>query len=392
MRRRMWIALALAILCASLMGFAQSMPKTGTQSVLLLLPERFHDEELVHVLQQFVDREADIYITSLNATSTAGVDALKARVPERFFNLQPGLSGGPQVTVIPSFMSFEFKYDKTVSLGAGWYDEYFTPSGFKGPEDPSFSRGLYWFLGRQVSDHGVVGAIGAGVYPVIFSGILPQGSTVPAYPCPDLVTAISDQGYTPKQASTEPRSDDIAAPPLVPIVTGQDTDGCFLIEQPVNGSTVVMTPIPNSWYPTDDGLGPVLISDYADGYINAIDAVENAFAGVGGVSAVQISHLDCGPDGMVTLRNAGEDAVNLAGWTLRSVDPQTGEVLHEYTFAEYTLAPGDAVHVYSGMMMWSGPANYLHWEEGVLFAENGRAELLDPQGNRRSVRDCDKVE
>ena len=387
----MWIALALAILCAGLAGLAQSMPRVGTQSVLLLLPERFHDEELVHVLQQFVDRDADIYITSLDATSTAGVDALKARVPERFFNLQPGLSGGPQVTVIPSFMSFEFKYDKTVTLGAGWYDEYFSPSGFNGPEDPSFSRGLYWFLGRQVSEHGVVGAIGAGVYPLIFSGVLPQGSTVPAYPCRDLVTAISDQGYEPKQAPTEPRSDD-AGPPLVPIVTGQDTDGCFLIEQPVNGSHVVMTPIPNSWYATANGSGALLISDYADDYINVIDAVENSFAGVGGVSAVQISHLVCGPDGMVTLRNTGEDAVNLAGWRLRSVDPQTGEVQHEYTFADYTLAPGDTVHVYSGMMMWSGPANYLHWAEGVLFAENGRAELVDPQGNRRSVRDCDEAQ
>jgi len=388
MKRRIWIAIALLVLCAGLLGVAQSMPRVGTQSVLLILPEKFHDEELVHVLQQFVDREADIYVTSVDTTTTSEVAALTARIPQRFFNLQPGASGGPRVTVIPSMMSFEFTYDKAISLGAGWYDEYFAPSGYTGPTDPSYSDGLYWFINRQLSDHGVFGAIGAGIYPLIFSGVLPQGSTVPAYPCPDLVAAIANRGYTPKQAPMETRENGAAGPPLVAILTPSDTDGLFLIEQPVNGSDVLMSPIPNSWYPTDNGFGELLISDYAADYINLIDAVENAFAGAGGVSAVQISHLDCGPDGMVTLRNTGQDAVNLAGWRLRSVDPDTGEILYEYTFGDYTLEPGAVVHVYYGMQMWSGPENYVYWGEGVLFAENGRAELIDPQGNRRSVRDC----
>ena len=40
------------------------MPKVGTQTVLLNLPANFHNEELVHVLQQFVNKEADIHGTS----------------------------------------------------------------------------------------------------------------------------------------------------------------------------------------------------------------------------------------------------------------------------------------------------------------------------------------
>ena len=388
MRRWAWIAMAV-VLCAGMLGFAQSMPKVGTQSVLLILPEKFHDEELAHVLQQFVDREADIYVTSVATAIPADADALKARIPERFFTLQPLSSGGPRVTVIPSMMSFEFTFDKAISLGAGWYDEYYAASGYTGPTDPSYSDGLYWFLGRQLSNHGIVGAIGAGIYALIFSGVLPPGSTVPAYACPDLVTAISNQGYTPKQAPVQPRQNGADGPPLVPIVTQDAENGLYLIEQPVNGGNVEMTPIPNSWYPTDDGYGGLLIGDYDYHYVNVIDAVENAAAGVGGVSPIQVSHLDCGPDGMVTIRNTGEDAVNLLGWKLRSVDPETGEVLHEYTFDNYTLPPGETVHVYYGQMMWSGPANFLHWDHGVLFGEGGRAELVDPQGYRRSVRDCD---
>ena len=392
MRKHAVMALTLAILCASLLGVAQPMSKVGTQSVLLILPEKFHVEELVYVLQRLVDREADIYVTSVGTASPNDVAALKARIPTRFFSLQPGLSGGPRITVFPSMMSFEFMYNKAICLGAGWYDEYFAPSGYTKPTHPSYSDGLYWCLRRQVSDHGVVTAIGAGVYPVIYSGVLPKGSTVPAYPCPDLVKAIPDQGYEPKQAPSEPRRDDAAGPPLVPIVPYGDMQDLFLIDQPVNGGRVVMTPIPNSWYSTDNGAGGLLISDYADDYTNAIDAVENLLAGAGGVSPIQVSHLDCGHDGMVTIRNTGEDAVNLLGWKLRSVDPETGDVRHEYTFDNYTIPPGETVHVYYGQMMWSGPANYLHWDQGVLFREGGRAELLDAEGHRRSVRDCDMEE
>lgn len=391
MKRLSWVVVvAVVVLCASLLTAAQSMPRVGTQSVLLILPANFHNEELVHVLQQFVDREADIYVTSVDTVRTADVAALKARIPTWFFNLMPRFSGGPRVTVIPAMVSFELQYDKAISLGAGWYDEYFAASGYTGPADPSYAAGLYWFINRMLSDHGTFGAIGAGVYPVIFSGALPQGSTVPAYPCPDLIGAIDRQGYEPKQAPQGPRPDG-SWPTLVEILVPDDQDGLFLVEQSVNSSKVVMSPIPNSWYSTEDRYGGLLISDYGADYINLIDAVENAFFGVESPSPVQITHLQCGPNGRVRLKNMGERPVNLAGWKVQSLDldPNAGEVLAEFTFSDYMLAPGAEVHVYYGDVMWSGPDDFVYWAEGVLFAGNGRAALIDPQGNRRSVRDCD---
>jgi hypothetical protein len=269
MRRLVWALVALAVLCGGLLGVAQSMPKIGTQSVLLILPKDFHDEEFIYVLQQFVDREADIYVTSVDTTTTSEVAALTARIPERFFNLQPGTSGGPRVSVIPSMMSFEFIYDKAITLGAGWYDEYFAPSGYTGPTDPSYSDGLYWFINRQLSDHGVFGAIGAGLYPLIFSGVLPLDTMVPAYPCPDLISVIAGAGYQPVQMGETPRTDGRDWPPLVVVDT-------YVAD--VDSSKAVMTPIPNSWYPLDDGLGPLLVTDYETVLGDSISTIEECYS------------------------------------------------------------------------------------------------------------------
>jgi len=387
MRRLVWAVVAVVILCGSLSGLSQPMGGLGTQSVLLILPADFHDEELVRVLQQFVDREADIYVTGVATTSGSALDALKARIPSPFFNLQTGLSGGPRVTVIPDMMAFEFLYDKTVTFGAGWYDEYFPANGQTGPIVPSYSQAMNWFLGRQLSDHGVVGAIGPGIYPVLFSGTLPQGTTVPAYPCGTLIQTITDQGCVPLPAPVTPRADE-SGPPLVELQIADDTRRPFLAQQALNGSKVIISPIPSSWYPTTDGTGGQLVSDYADDYVNAIDAIENASKGIGAVTDIQIARVTCGPDGMVTLRNLGENAIDLTGWKLQSVDPDSGEVLYTYTFDHYVLDPGAEVIVYYGMMMWSGPDNYLHWSEDLVLADGARVEFVDAQGNRRCVRDC----
>jgi len=379
MKRRAIVVVGLMILCAGALAAAQSIPKVGTQTVLLSLPADFHDEELVHVLQHFVEQEADIYVTSADTMSGADVAALTARIPSHYFTLMPGNSGGPRVTVIPSIVSFEFLYGKVLFIGGGWYDEYFAASGYTGATEPSYADGLYWMTDRILAQHGTIGAVGAGIYPVIFSGVLPAGSTVPAYPCSALIGAIAGQGYQPMPAEqTAPPNG--SGLPLIEAVTYQTA---------VNSADVLMTPIPNSWYPTDDGLGEQLITDYGTAYTDFIRKVEAAFRGIGDESAIRITNVECGPDGMVTLRNDGDNPVNLAGWTLRSVDLATGETSHTYTFGEYELAPGASVQVYYGTMMWSGPEDFLHWTEDIAIPPGGRAVLVDPQGNERSTMGCE---
>jgi hypothetical protein len=371
--------LTLALLLVGLVAAAQSISPTGTQRVLLHFPAKFHDEELIHVLQQFVDREADIYVTASDTLSGADVEALRARIPDRFFNLTTGLSGGPRVTVIPEIVSIEFRYDKVIFLGAGWYDEYFESSGYTEPRDPSYSDGLYWFIGRSISEHATIGAVGPGVYPLIFSGVLPEGTKVPAYKCDQLTGAIQDQGYQANVAEETPREDG-GWPPLVTA----ETYGAA-----VNSAEVRMTPIPTSWYPTTDGFGSQVISDYTYDYSAFVISVEDAFLGLPSDGSVRIKSVRCEDNGYAIVQNTGKETVNLAGWKIEHVDPSTGRTLATHTFGNYALAPGAEVAVYWGSLMWTSPENYVYWEDGPFLPGIGeRFVLVDPGGTQRSSMDC----
>lgn len=380
MKRRTWVAVAAIVVCVSLLTAAQSMPKFGTQKVLLHLPANFHNEELEHVLQHFVDREADVFVTTVDTLSAGDVAALTARIPERFFNLMPGLSGGPRVTVIPSMVSIEFQYDKVIFFGAGWYDEYFAASGYTGPTDPSYASGLYWFINRTISEHGIIGAIGAGVYPVIFSGALPPDASVPNYPCPDLITATNEQGYQPIQAEETPRPDG-TWPPLVTVEVHAEA---------VNSATVFMTPIPNSWYPLTDEFGRQLVEDYTDPYQDAFDAIEAAYVPPMLGVDVLITSVKCGVDSVVTLRNDSLEPIDLAGWKLQTVDPDTDEPIVEYTFSSLVIEPGEEIEIYVGTSAPAGTPQNQTWPIDSAFGIDGagRAVLVNSAGFEESSFEC----
>lgn len=80
----------------------------------------------------------------------------------------------------------------------------------------------------------------------------------------------------------------------------------------------------------------------------------------------------------VTIRNAGEKPLNLAGWQLKDTDKNV------FIFPNLTLNPGGAVRIHSG----PGTANVidLYWNASSTVWESGeQAELLDRNGNRHAV-------
>ena len=385
MKRLIGVGWILLVVVLCWVAMAQSIPKVGSQSVLINLPKEYHIEELVQIVQQFVDAEADIYISSVDTLSQADVAALCARIPARFFNLQPGLSGGPRVTVIAASEQFDRNFDKAVFLGGGWYDEYFEPSGYSHLTQPGYADDLYGWVQQLVTEGAVVGAVGAGLYPVVYSGILPPSALVPAYPCPDLITAIAEQGYTPIEAAQTPRSDGTWPPLVAAEVHVSDTTYA-------EWSRVVMSPIPNSWYDKTPRFGALLVDDYTKPYQETFDAIEAAYRALPilGVD-ILITYVKCGVDSVVTLRNDSPEAIDLAGWKLQTVDPDDNIVIAEHTFTTFVLHPGLSVNVYVGTSAPEGTPETLIWPIQSAFGmgePDGRAVLINSDGFEESSYEC----
>lgn len=81
---------------------------------------------------------------------------------------------------------------------------------------------------------------------------------------------------------------------------------------------------------------------------------------------------------VVMVRNAGDEALSLAGWQLRDADRNT------FTFPNLTLNPGGAVqlHTENG----TNTVIDLYWGESDAIWQSGEeAQLVDPAGNVRAV-------
>lgn len=370
MKRYAFIALGILIAATCVLG--QASQEVGTQTVLILVHLDFHEAELETVLQALVDYESDIYVYSWELTESQ----LRQKIPERFFNLMPSPSGGPRVTVnsAPDELNY---YDKIVTMGSGW-------SAARIREHNVTMQQFFDFLGTQLSDHTVVCGIGAGIYPIVASGVLPQGSEVPAYPCDDLSSYIRDHGYKPREAPMVERRDGQEGPPIVEMFDHEGLRERFLGTTSLNGSAVVISPIPNTWYPLDEEGGVLLVWDYRDEYTNAIDATENLYRGIPLPTAVQIAFVFS--EGWVKLYNTTGLNFDIGRWTLQSVDPETGEL-----YDSFTLPTGEDRSAYSFEPYTSELAAHgaqLIRPGNLDIPPGSRVELLDPDGNRRSVKSC----
>lgn len=368
-----WVVV-LAVLCVGLIAVGQP---TGyqAQTVLLIVPPTLHNWELVTVLRKFVAEGSRIVVTQMGTQTHEDVAALQERIPEHFLDLILGPSTGPSVEVRPATDATARTYNKTLVLGAGWYEEYFGPSGYSHPTDPPYADDFYTYIQEFVSGGGVLGAIGSGLYPIIFCGVLPEQVQLPAYPCPDLIDVITVAGYQPLAMEEIPRSDG-TWPPLVTIDVAQIA---------VNGCQVFVTPIPNSWYPLNDEFGDLLVSDYGYDYSNMITSVENAYFQIAYPCVVEIRQVLCEENGFVSVGNPSDGPADLTGWKLQSEDPTTGEVLATFTFDSYTLEAGASVLINVGMRSWN--PEHLHWTSDNIWSPNGgKVVLIDPEGYRRAEK------
>ena len=105
----------------------------------------------------------------------------------------------------------------------------------------------------------------------------------------------------------------------------------------------------------------------------------------------QVRFEDVIPDGndkVVVLRNFGDEDADLTGWQVQSVDRITGEVLDVFRFPDgFSLPVGGEVRIHSGPAAQSNPPGDLLWTNNDLWnPEDGKAVLVDNQGNQRASR------
>ena len=343
--------------------------------VLIFLPERFHDEELKQTLEAHAYTGAEIHVTGMTAVDAAGVAALQSRIDKVFDALK-----FPETTVIAvkGVDVSVMKYDLFITQGAGWYDTYFKPLDYEAP-DPTVGEPYYDWYKDAVSAHSVVGAIGAGTYPLLFSGILPYDYEVPAYKCYDLIELLETYGYPSISTERIPRDDGSWPPLYEPQINLQN----------VNGAKVGISSIPNSWYRTDDIFGPLLIEEYQQDYTDFFTRLTQARYEIGKYVPIELAYATCQEaGGQILIRNTGNKTIDLAGWKIRCKDLD-GEITGIYIFESYGLPSDEDVSVLYGVHSWTEPENKLYWENALPFTPvGGTAELIDPAGIVHSTVIC----
>jgi len=375
MKRMAWLVLVGSIAVLALPCSMNAEGEDGSFDVLFYFPTQFHNEELDHMLLQYDDTNAEIYVTSIATKTPSDVALLEARFPERY---NVTTNGGPTVTAIDAQTAYGMLFDEFIIAGAGWWDEYFAPRSYEAPE-PSIGERLYEALEYALQNHTFIGAIGAGAYPVLFADILPPWFVVPAYPCPDLISVIDEKGYTPAQAPETPRPDG-SWPPLLKTQVYVDN---------VNSAKAAISSIPNSWYPTENGGGEMLIEDYRQDYIDFFVAITQARYEIGTYIPVRLMFVTCGDvGGSIVVQNTGSQPIDLTGWQIRCKNLD-GEVTETYTFEACGIPGQNEVSVYYGVQPWSSAENSYYWPDAMPFAPvGGTAELVDPRGIVHSTMGC----
>jgi len=347
----------------------------GGYRVLIFLPERFHDEELKQTLEAHAYTGAEIHVAGLGAVDAAGVSALQARIDRVFDALK---FPDTNVIAIKGANVSVMDYDLFITQGAGWYDTFFKPLDYRAP-DPTVGEPYYDWYKDAVTADSVIGAIGAGTYPLLFSGILPYDYEVPLYKCDDLIDVVESYGYSSSWSERIPRSDGTWPPLYEPKSTVQD----------VNGAVVGISSIPNSWYRTDDIFGPLLIEEHGPHYTDFFTQLTQARYEIGTYIPIRLIFVTCGDvGGSIVVQNTGDRPIDMTGWQIRCKN-LNGEVTDTYTFEECGLPCEDEVSVYYGIQPWSSEENSFYWPDALPFPPSGgTAELIDPAGIVHSTMGC----
>jgi len=153
-------------------------------------------------------------------------------------------------------------YDKVIWLGGlSWY-------GLVHPDLPVEGKeGLLPLTEALAAKGGLLVAVGSGLIPLISAGLLPAGTEVAVYPCPDLIELCEEHGLVPVLPSGETCSDQ----------SGRELPPAGFTLAQVGAKEFLSVAIPSSWFGPDESDS--LFEGYGDAYRAAVDYLEQAWLG-----------------------------------------------------------------------------------------------------------------
>ena len=107
---------------------------------------------------------------------------------------------------------------------------------------PNYVYASFDVIGNALDLGLPIAGVGSGIYPFIFSDLLPPGVQVAAYDCPDLYGSAEQHGLVPIVAKGDP--------PAGSYQHGADAQ--VVIDQ-ANGSWIGTASVPDTWYGDDQG-------------------------------------------------------------------------------------------------------------------------------------------
>jgi len=218
MRRVSWIALLAMVSC--------SLLSAATPIVVMTPSFDYQTDYLAEMAEDLEARGHQLYFVGGSWSASA------------YNALQPDLHNY-QLVDFDALSGLE--YDGLLFAGAGWYDATYL-NQMQGQAMPGYVNVSFGAIGHAIDIGLPIVGIGSGVYPLIFSGLLPGGTQVAAYDCPDLYGSAQKQGLTPIVAKGDPPAGSQQYGANAEVVVTQAFD-----------SWIGTASVPDSWYDEDQG-------------------------------------------------------------------------------------------------------------------------------------------
>jgi len=239
MRRIAWIGLLAVLSC--------SLPLAATPIVVMTPDSGGQTDYLAEMAEDLESRGHYLYFTG-TSWSAAAYDALQPDLHNYSLISYDGLSG--------------LNYDGVLFAGAGWYDAtYFRQ--MQGQAMPFYVSASFDVIGNALDLGLPIVGIGSGLYPLIYSELLPPGTQVATYDCPDLSGSAEQRGLAPIVAKGEPPPGSSQIGPNAEIVIDQ-----------ANGSWIGTVSVPDTWYGDDEGSD--LWAHYGDTVVELLESFSAA--------------------------------------------------------------------------------------------------------------------
>ena len=218
MRRMAWIGPLVVLFC--------SLPLAATPIVIFSPSIDCHTDYLAEMAEDLEGRGHQLYFTGSNWPDAA-YNALQPDLHNYSLINYDGLSG--------------LDYDGVLFVGAGWYGATYLRQ-MQGQAMPDYVDASFDVIGNALNLGLPIVGIGAGVYPLIFSELLPPGTQVAAYDCPDLYESALQRGLAP-----------IVAKGQAPAGSYQHGPDAEVVIDQASGSWIGTASVPDTWYGDDQG-------------------------------------------------------------------------------------------------------------------------------------------